>query len=218
MTHMVIRKVRGSQSNTPNYKIRLTCLHEVLLFTILNHLLAESDWSTVNTNDVSICVEYLKENIEITLGPSCEELGMFLKTCISVLNNHSHMTLIYNNSKLFNDILSNLQLNRNNATFSKCSIFKLPFSSHFILPARQTTYFLVIEITRPFDSPSELSDFMSHNLKDGKSFSKTQFVCVIGGSNPTNNYISSDFLYYFKMYSVGFRGIKLTRINGHNIC
>ena len=128
MSHVTIRKVRGSHADTPNLKIKLTCLHEVLHYTISNHLLAEPEWQTVMTSDPKLCIEYLKENLEITLGPACEELGMFLKTCMSVINTKQHMLHIYNHSKVFNDILTNLQLNTNNASFSKCSIFKLPCS------------------------------------------------------------------------------------------
>ena len=165
---MALRKIRGHQFTMPVGKIKLECLHEVLLFTIGNHSLSKVEWSSIKTNDVQTCIDFLKSSLDITLGPICQGLEMFLETTIAIINRNDYRKILSLNFQLFLDILSNLQLNENNASVSKCTVFKLPHDSPFILRTSFTTYYLIIEISRPFNSPEKFSNFMQSDLKGSK--------------------------------------------------
>ena len=165
---MALRKVRGHHFVTPLGKIKIECLHEVLLYTIGNHVMAASEWKTIQTNNTNNCISFLTSCIEITLGPICKELGFYLETTMAILNRNDYRKVLSWHFDLFLEILSNLQLNENNATVSKCTIFKLPYNSPFVVSTSHTTYYIIIEISKPFESPKEFTNFLQSDLKGSK--------------------------------------------------
>ena len=165
---MILRKIRGLHSYLPTGKVKIECLHEVLITVITNHPLYNENWDLICTNDLKICIEFLTEFLEISTSPICNELGHFLETTMAVLNRPDYRSILSKNFDLFTNIIDNLQLNPNNSVMCKCSVFKLPIASPFILPCKTTTYYCFIEIEKLTDSPTELYDFMDSKVNNSK--------------------------------------------------
>ena len=91
---MILRKVRGPQFHLPIGKIKLECLHEILLVVISNHPLAKDHWDKINTDDVVTVISFLNEFVEITCSPICAELGMYLESVIAILNRHDYRMIL----------------------------------------------------------------------------------------------------------------------------
>ena len=164
---MILRKVTGPHFYLPIGKIKVECLHEVLLTVINNNALANENWNSICTNNVHDCILFLAEFLDLTAGPSCLELGMYLKTIMSLLNRSDYRKIISNHFRLFSDILDNLQLNPNNSVMCKCTIFKLPFSSPFIIKNKTTSYYCFIEIVELSQSSTDLYNFINKNPLQG---------------------------------------------------
>ena len=165
---MILRKIKGPHFFLPIGKIKLECLHEVLLTVISNHPLATENWNLICTSDLNTCISFLSEFIDISCSPYCKELGMFLETTMSVLNRKDYRKIMSMNFELFTQILDNLQLNPNNSVMCKCTVYKLPFASPFIIQCRTTTYYCFIEIVEFSKSPTKLFDFINTDLRQSK--------------------------------------------------
>ena len=165
---MILRKVRGPQFHLPIGKIKIECIHEVLLAIITNHPLSNESWNTVVTDNTDTVIAFLYEFLEISTGPLCSELGMYLNTVMAILNRVDYKIHLSKHFMLFSDILDNLQLNPNNSCMCKCTVFKLPSNLPFILPHKLTTYYCFIEIEKLTDSPSELFKFTGTKLEHSK--------------------------------------------------
>ena len=167
---MILRKIKGPQFFTPIGKIKLEWLHEQLIFTILNHALAKDFWSEIGTTNVQVCLEFLMEHLQITTSPLCTELQYYLETCIAVINLKSYKKIMSKHFKLFEQILHNLQLNDNNAIISKCTIYKLPYNTPFVLPHKITTYYIFIEIIKFTNDHKSINKFLENKLANCKYF------------------------------------------------
>ena len=172
---MILRKIMGPQFFIPIGKIKLECLHEVLLTVISNHPLATENWNLICTNNLNMSISFLTEFIDVTCSPLCNELGMFLETTMSILNRQDYRQILSKNFELFTNILDNLQLNPNNSVMCKCTVFKIPFASPFIIRCKTTTYYCFIEIVELSKSPIKLFDFINTNLQHSK-FIFTTFI------------------------------------------
>ena len=173
---MILRKVKGPQFHLPIGKIKLECLHEMLLTIINNHPLTKDTWNSIGTNNLYTCILFLREFLEITAGPICSELGMYLETVMSVINRKDYRQILRNNLQLFTDIVDNLQLNPNNAVICKCEVYKLPFNTPFILPCKTTTYYCFIYMTELPTSSSQLSNFMNNDAISSKIINISHFL------------------------------------------
>ena len=165
---MILRKITGPHFYLPIGKLKVECLHEVLIEIISNHTLANENWNLICTNKLETCISFLAEFLDITTSPMCSELGMYLETVMAVINRSDYRTTVSKYFQLFTNILDNLQLNPNNSVICKCTVFKLPFASPFIMPCKTTTYYCFIEINKPSTSPSQLLDFVNSGLQQSK--------------------------------------------------
>ena len=176
---MILRKVSGPQFYLPIGKIKVECLHEALITIITNHPLANENWNLICSNELKICLSFMSEFIDITSSPVCKELGMYLETTIAILNRPDYRSIISRNFELFLQILDNLQSNPNNAIMCKCTVYKLPASTPFIIPCKVTTYYCFIEIVKLTGSPSELYNFVDTKLKNSKLYKIFIFMIFI---------------------------------------
>lgn len=165
---MILRKILGPQFYLPIGKIKLACVHEVLITVINNHPLANDSWNLICTNNLEACISFLIEFLDITSSPYCSELGMYLETTMSILNRPDYRKIMSKHFSLFTDILDNLQLNPNNAVMCKCTVFKLPFASPFVIQCKTTTYYCFIEIVELASSAPQLVNFINTNIQQSK--------------------------------------------------
>ena len=165
---MIVRTLWGSHFYTPIGKIKLVWLQELLMHIINQHPLSEPSWMSVITNNSRMCIDFLTEYLEITSGPICEQLQQYLHTVMACLNRENALKIIHDNEQLFQSILDNLQTNENNATFSKCTVFKLPSSCPFIIKSKRTKYYLFIEIARLAEASKYMFDLSNPEKNNSK--------------------------------------------------
>lgn len=158
----------GPKFHMPIGKIIIECLHEVLQHVIMHHSLMEPKWEFCCTNDVKKCLDFILEFKEISASPICNELGMFLETCMAILNRQDYRKIISENIDLFQNILDNLQLNPSNRFMSKCTVFKLPAAPSMFIRHKTTTYYVFIEIANMTNSPKILYNFIDSDLRQSK--------------------------------------------------
>ena len=165
---MIIRKTKGKHDEIPIHSIQNECLCEILTQIILNHTLSEPNWNTLNTTNPKIVLEFIRENIDITLGTNCIQLSYYLQSLIALLNNTNYKKYIFPNRSTFLQILNNLQTNPNNIIMFHILIYKIPLNSPLRIRTKLTTYYICIQ-SRPFTSCQHKIDlFFKPNL-NGKN-------------------------------------------------
>ena len=175
---MIISKVRGSHKSIPIGKIRLAYLYEALRHACSIHPLFDDKWTSLHTSNISLCLDFIIQNVSITSSPSCKELGFYIKTLMAVLNHPTHRTLLSDNLNAFCDIFSGFQSNPNLATVSKCAVYKIPFGFPHCVRSKSTTYYLLFNFVPLIQSQKFVHDLTETN-KFGKSllFLLPEFIC-----------------------------------------
>ena len=170
---MIVSKIRGTHKSIPIGKIRLAYLYESIRYACSIHPLYEEKWSSIQTSNISLCLDFVIQNASITSSPSCKELGFYIKTLMAILNHPSHRTLLSDNLGVFCDIFSGFQSNPNLATVSKCSVYKIPFGFPHCIRTKNTTYYLLFNFV-----PLIQSQKFVHDLSEANNYGKSYIIFV----------------------------------------
>lgn len=164
---MIIRKIRGKYSHMPSESIQIHCIHELIIQTLQKYVTYNPDWSTLQTNNPSLTLDFIKNNIDLLANPYSTAQEMLIKATFAVVNHPQYYDILKTNIAIFRDVIENLHTNLNYNTLLDCTVFKVPKSVIRPKLNDQTTYYLIIQ------TKSIISD-----IKTIKNFSSIQRKCI----------------------------------------
>ena len=152
----------------PTEDIQVHCVHELTLQTLRKFVTYDNSWSTLQTNDPTTTLEFIKTNLDLLANPYSIAQEMVVKAIFSIINHPQYYTILKSELESFRSIIENLHTNLNYNTLLDCTVFKVPTSLIKPKPNEITTYYLIIQ-TKAIVSDVETIKNFSNIQRKSKS-------------------------------------------------
>ena len=162
---IVIRRIRGPANRLPEDRIKLICLHELILQTIKKYASLNLTSHPHTTNNPQIVIDFLRQTFDILSSPYSTAQDKVVQAISLIINHPNSLYYIEENLALFSEIIDHLHQNLNYNLILDCTVFKTP--NNYLYPKfhTKTTYFLIIQTKSIIGDASLIKNFSNIKRK-----------------------------------------------------